>query len=121
MLHGWSRLKNLDLFFCLQTSRNKKPTGRRILPCPVGFCLQLPYLGIFRIYSVAVCESKTNSAMPFGCFQNPCVTYFISAASGQVSSSSIPLVSASSASGIGDQPFSCAQYTNRAASCPFSL
>ena len=34
MLHGWSRLKSLDLFFCFQTSRSKKPTGRRIFPLP---------------------------------------------------------------------------------------
>lgn len=44
MLHGWSRLKSLGLFFCLQTSRNKKPTGRRISPLPgrVLFAIALP-------------------------------------------------------------------------------
>ena len=40
MLHGWSRLKNLGLFFCFQTSRKSRPDGR-FLPCPVGFCLRI--------------------------------------------------------------------------------
>ena len=40
MLHGWSRLKSLDLFFCLQTSRKSRLDGG-FFPCPVGFCLRI--------------------------------------------------------------------------------
>ena len=40
MLHGWSRLKSLDLFFCFQTSCKSRPDGG-FLPCPVGFCLRI--------------------------------------------------------------------------------
>lgn len=41
MLHGRSRLKSLDLFFCFQTSRKKSRPDGGFLPCPVGFCLRI--------------------------------------------------------------------------------
>ena len=41
MLHGRSRLKSLDLFFCFQTSRKKSRPDGGFPPCPVGFCLRI--------------------------------------------------------------------------------